>query len=114
MPVLCWGHKSMCSIPLDRRTFTLPESFTYHHLTDLPKQKGQIAYRLAPNRISGWNHFWNHGAIPRSVRRTSGQVLYVAPPLVAAYLLMEWANERYVELEHGVVKAWKRQLRRDG
>jgi len=63
---------------------------------DLPKQRHQVTYKLANNRFTWHRHFWNEGAIMRTVRRTSGQVLYVAPPLVAAYMFMEWANERSV------------------
>ncbi|SMQ46517.1 unnamed protein product [Zymoseptoria tritici ST99CH_3D1] len=37
----------------------------------IPRTKGTTTYAIAPNRF-----------------------LYVVPPLVAAYWLMEWANER--------------------
>lgn len=32
----------------------------------------------------------------------SGQVLYVVPPLAIGWLLMEWANERYVKCNPAV------------
>ncbi|KAF2838091.1 hypothetical protein M501DRAFT_1004926 [Patellaria atrata CBS 101060] len=58
-----------------------------------PPQKGVTTYGLAQNRqrpLAGTLHaaFFNVG------RRTAGQILYWAPPMVAAYAIMSWAIER--------------------
>jgi ubiquinol-cytochrome c reductase subunit 8 len=58
-------------------------------------QKGIAQYTLSANRqrpLAGALH----AAIFNVWRRTRAQILYVAPPFVAAYLLMEWATERCV------------------
>ncbi|KAK1770912.1 cytochrome b-c1 complex subunit 8 [Phialemonium atrogriseum] len=56
-------------------------------------QKGIITYGLSPNRQ---NPFAGaaHDAIFNTWRRASAQVLYIAPPFIAAYYLMNWATER--------------------
>lgn len=38
-------------------------------------------------------------AIFNTYRRTYHQILYWLPPLVLAYVLMDWATERWVALE---------------
>lgn len=61
--------------------------------TPVQKQKGIVTYGLAPNRqnpLAGAAH----AAIFNTWRRFCGQVLYVVPPFVAAYYLMDWATER--------------------
>lgn len=37
-----------------------------------------------------------HAAIFNTWRRFRGQVLYVAPPFIALYFIIEWAEKRYV------------------
>lgn len=56
-------------------------------------QKGIVTYGLAPNRQ---NPFAGaaHAAIFNTWRRASAQILYVVPPFVAAYYIMNWATER--------------------
>ncbi|OAP65498.1 hypothetical protein AYL99_01470 [Fonsecaea erecta] len=68
-PVYCWGHKA------------------------LPVQRGVVTYAVSPNRL---NPLANgvHNAVFNTYRRAKNQVLYWVPPLVAAYLLMDWANRR--------------------
>ena len=58
------------------------------------KQKGIITYGISSNRQ---NPFAGaiHDAIFNTWRRFSGQVLFVAPPFVAAYYIMDWAIHRY-------------------
>lgn len=36
-----------------------------------------------------------HNAVFNTYRRTKGQILYVLPPLIAAYAALNWAVERY-------------------
>ncbi|PUU74547.1 cytochrome b-c1 complex subunit 8 [Tuber borchii] len=55
-----------------------------------PPQKGITTYTLSANRqrpLAGTMH----AAVFNSWRRFKGQVLYVAPPFVVAYLVMDWA-----------------------
>ncbi|KAJ9603908.1 ubiquinol--cytochrome-c reductase subunit 8 [Cladophialophora chaetospira] len=68
-PVLCPGHK------------------------DLPAQRGIISYRLSSKRLNPLSHAI-HNAIFNTFRRSKNQILYWAPPLLAAYLIMDWANSR--------------------
>ncbi|KAH8679525.1 UcrQ family-domain-containing protein [Tricladium varicosporioides] len=68
-PVLCWGHNR------------------------IPKQKGVITYSLASNSqrpLAGAMH----NAIFNTARRVRGQWLYVAPPFIAAYFLLEWMEKK--------------------
>lgn len=69
---------------------------TVSSLPGLPKQKGVVTYQIAQNRVSPTRHFWNEGAVGNTFRRCRNQFLYVVPPLLAGYLLMQWAVERYV------------------
>ncbi|CAD6503135.1 BgTH12-02804 [Blumeria graminis f. sp. triticale] len=59
----------------------------------LQKQKGVASYALSANRQRPFAGAL-HAAIFNTWRRFSGQVLYVAPPLIAAYCTMQWAIER--------------------
>ncbi|KAF2773335.1 UcrQ-domain-containing protein [Teratosphaeria nubilosa] len=70
LPVLCWGHKN------------------------LPKQKGLVTYQMAATRHRIGKHFWEPTGPFNTVRRTRNQFLYVVPPLLIAYLAMQWAEER--------------------
>ncbi|KAH8145885.1 uncharacterized protein LAJ45_10027 [Morchella importuna] len=58
-----------------------------------PPQKGVTTYTLSANRqrpLKGAAH----AAVFNSWRRFRSQALYVAPPFVVAYLLMDWAEKR--------------------
>ena len=57
-------------------------------------QKGVASYALSANRQGPLKGAF-HAAIFNTWRRFSAQVLYFAPPLVAAYAVMRWAIERY-------------------
>ncbi|KUI72822.1 Cytochrome b-c1 complex subunit 8 [Cytospora mali] len=61
--------------------------------TKVQAQKGIVTYGLAPNRQ---NPFAGaaHSAVFNTWRRASAQVLYVVPPFIAAYYIMDWAIER--------------------
>lgn len=59
------------------------------------KQKGIITYGVSSNRQNPFAGAF-HDAIFNTWRRFSGQVLYVAPPFIAAYYVMEWAIHRCV------------------
>lgn len=72
-PVYCWGHK------------------------DLPKISGIASYTISPNRTKPMAGAYRN-VIFNTFRRSRQQVFYVVPPFVAAYLIMEWANEKYVIL----------------
>ncbi|KAL1960460.1 hypothetical protein VTO42DRAFT_7759 [Malbranchea cinnamomea] len=55
--------------------------------------KGVATYSLSPNHqrpLAGALH----NAVFNTWRRTRGQILYVLPPFVAAYAIMQWAVER--------------------
>ncbi|EWC43705.1 cytochrome b-c1 complex subunit 8 [Drechslerella stenobrocha 248] len=58
-----------------------------------PKQRGIVQYTLAANRQKP-----TAGALRSAVfngwRRFRSQVLYIAPPFVAGYLLLDWAEKR--------------------
>jgi hypothetical protein len=73
----------------ERRT----DSINRHIGTAAQAQKGIVTYGLAPNRQ---NPFAGaaHAAIFNTWRRASAQILYVVPPFVAAYYIMNWAVER--------------------
>ncbi|KAI9845150.1 MAG: hypothetical protein M1837_005035 [Sclerophora amabilis] len=58
-----------------------------------PKQKGITSYALSANRQRPLAGALN-AAIFNTWRRFKGQVLYVAPPFVAAYFIMQWATKR--------------------
>ncbi|TGZ84300.1 UcrQ-domain-containing protein [Ascodesmis nigricans] len=56
-------------------------------------QKGVAQYSLAANQqrpLAGLAH----NAIFNTWRRFRGSVLYVAPPFIAMYYLMDWAEKR--------------------
>jgi ubiquinol-cytochrome c reductase subunit 8 len=56
-------------------------------------QKGVTSYALSANRQGPLKGTLN-AAIFNTWRRFSAQVLYVAPPLIAAYAALSWAIER--------------------
>ncbi|RDW82010.1 ubiquinol-cytochrome c reductase complex ubiquinone-binding protein [Coleophoma cylindrospora] len=58
-----------------------------------PVQKGVASYALSANSQRPLAGTLN-AAIFNTWRRFSHQVLYFAPPLIAAYVAMEWAIER--------------------
>lgn len=71
------------------------QDLTYR--TELPKQKGQITYTLGRNQHRPTFALWNHGifaGLRNTIRRSSGQALYVIPPFLAAWAAMNWAEER--------------------
>ncbi|KAF1350707.1 cytochrome b-c1 complex subunit 8 [Delphinella strobiligena] len=58
-----------------------------------PPQKGIITYGISHNRqrpLAGTAH----AAIFNVFRRTRGQILFWAIPILSAYELMHWATER--------------------
>ncbi|PMD59869.1 uncharacterized protein K444DRAFT_512063, partial [Hyaloscypha bicolor E] len=59
----------------------------------LPKQKHITVYTLCANRqrpLAGAVR----NAVFNTARRVRGQILYVAPPFVVAYLLFSWMEEK--------------------
>lgn len=63
------------------------------HLSGCPTPQRIASYSLSPNRqrpMAGAAH----AAIFNVFRRFRHQVLYVVPPFVAAYAMMNWAIER--------------------
>jgi hypothetical protein len=58
------------------------------------KQRGIITYGLSANRQNPFAGA-GHDAVFNTWRRFSKQVLYVAPPFVFFYYVMNWAVERY-------------------
>lgn len=77
----------------DRQHDRLADSIIRLTGTAAQAQKGIVTYGLAPNRQ---NPFAGaaHAAIFNTWRRASAQILYVVPPFVAAYYIMNWATER--------------------
>jgi hypothetical protein len=69
------------------------DRMTRHIGTAAQAQKGIVTYGLSANRQ---NPFAGaaHAAIFNTWRRASAQILYVVPPFVAAYYIMNWATER--------------------
>ncbi|KAJ9156415.1 hypothetical protein NKR23_g993 [Pleurostoma richardsiae] len=57
------------------------------------KQKNIITYGISPNRQNPFSGAF-HDAIFNTWRRFSAQVLYIAPPFIAGYYIMNWAVER--------------------
>ncbi|KAK0619251.1 ubiquinol--cytochrome-c reductase chain [Immersiella caudata] len=57
------------------------------------KQKRIVTYGISPNRQ---NPFAGaaHDAVFNTARRVGSQILYIAPPFIGAYLLMDWATHR--------------------
>lgn len=47
------------------------------------------------------------GAIFNNWRRFRAQVLYFAPPLIIAYMTMNWAVEKYVDLRSPVLQEFR-------
>ncbi|EXJ57801.1 ubiquinol-cytochrome c reductase subunit 8 [Cladophialophora psammophila CBS 110553] len=58
-----------------------------------PAQKNIVTYALSPNRQNPTSTLIPD-AIFNTFRRTRNQVLYWVPPLLVAYLAMDWATER--------------------
>jgi ubiquinol-cytochrome c reductase subunit 8 len=56
-------------------------------------QKNIITYSLAANRLNPTSHILSD-AVFNTFRRTRNQILYWVPPLLAGYMLMDWATER--------------------
>ncbi|OTB10405.1 hypothetical protein K445DRAFT_323013 [Daldinia sp. EC12] len=66
---------------------------TWGHLGCIQPQKGIITYTISSNRqnvLAGAAH----DAVFNTWRRFGAQVLYWAPPLLAAYYAMDWAIKR--------------------
>jgi hypothetical protein len=64
------------------------------YFTGTEKQRGIIYYGLSSNAQRPLAGTLN-AAIFNSARRVGAQVLYFLPPLVVAYVAMDWAIERY-------------------
>ncbi|KAF2239073.1 hypothetical protein EV356DRAFT_502010 [Viridothelium virens] len=58
-------------------------------------QKGVVSYGLSQNRQRPFAGA-GHAAIFNTWRRFCGQVLFIAPPLLIAYAVMDWAVDRRV------------------
>ncbi|KAF3932026.1 hypothetical protein ABW20_dc0104069 [Dactylellina cionopaga] len=71
----------------------LPPAYLPTPSPSLARQRGIISYTLASNRQKPTAGALR-GAIFNGWRRFRGQVLYVAPPFIAGYLLLDWAEKR--------------------
>ncbi|KAH8600055.1 putative ubiquinol-cytochrome C reductase complex subunit UcrQ, partial [Bisporella sp. PMI_857] len=60
---------------------------------DIPRQWGIQTNALSSNQLRPLAGA-SHNATFNTFRRVKGQFLYVAPPLAAALLLIEWAERR--------------------
>jgi ubiquinol-cytochrome c reductase subunit 8 len=54
-----------------------------------------VTYSLSPNRVKISKVSWTQGGYANTSRRCRTQFMYVVPPFAAAYLLMQWAEEKY-------------------
>ena len=72
-----------------------------------PQQKGIVTYSLSSNRQRPLAGILN-AAVFNTWRRFRGQVLYFAPPLVLAYLVMDWATQRSVASIE--IVSWEQKL----
>ena len=68
-------------------------------------QKGITTYALAGNRQRPLAGVMT-AAIFNNWRRFRAQVLYFAPPLVIAYVTMNWAIEKYAHLRDSCFRNW--------
>ncbi|PYH99679.1 putative ubiquinol-cytochrome C reductase complex subunit UcrQ [Aspergillus ellipticus CBS 707.79] len=71
-------------------------------LPGCPTPQRITSYSMSPNRqrpLAGAGH----AAVFNTFRRFRHQVLYVAPPFIAAYAIMNWATEKneYVNSKPG-------------
>lgn len=80
--------------------FALPQNPDFSpckpRLTHTPgsqPQKGVTSYALSANRQKPFAGA-AHAAIFNTWRRFRGQVFYVAPPFVALYFIVDWAEKR--------------------
>ena len=73
----------------------VPLSLTSLLFQGSPRQKGIVTYSLSSNRQRPLAGILN-AAVFNTWRRFRGQVLYFAPPLVLAYLVMDWATQKSV------------------
>ncbi|KAH7045843.1 putative ubiquinol-cytochrome C reductase complex subunit UcrQ, partial [Macrophomina phaseolina] len=71
-------------------------------------ERGIAYYRLSHNRQRPMAGAF-HSAIVNTWRRSKAQILFWAPPLLAAYLLMRWANEKNTWLNSKEGRALTRQ-----
>lgn len=65
--------------------------------TGVVKQHRIITYGVSPNRLNPLAGT-AHDAVFNTWRRFSKQVLYFAPPMIAAYYVMDWAIHQYALL----------------
>ncbi|ORY19502.1 cytochrome b-c1 complex subunit 8 [Clohesyomyces aquaticus] len=68
-----------------------------------PPQKGVAVYSMSPNRQNPLAGTMNN-AVFNTTRRTRGQILYILPPIIAGYAIMNWAMERneYLNSKAGI------------
>ena len=90
LPTACGTLTEISNCPQSIITLPLTESSTP---TGSQTQKGITTYSLSANRQKPLAGALN-AAIFNSWRRFRGQALYVIPPFVAAYLLLEWADKK--------------------
>lgn len=91
------GHVDTClrRKPLSKMEFHSWRIPANVQLSGSQTQRGVVHYGLSANAqrpLAGAGH----AAIFNVWRRFSHQVLYFAPPLIIAYVTMEWAIERFV------------------
>ena len=59
-------------------------------------QKNIITYSMSANRLNPTSTIVSD-AVFNTFRRSRNQILYWVPPLLLAYLTMDWAIERYAD-----------------
>ena len=59
----------------------------------MAKMNGFYEYGVSPYQLKPFKGFLNPG-FPQFMARTSRQLLFVGPPLVAYYVLAKWADSK--------------------
>lgn len=98
-PVTASTVQFQASEPIETRTTSIlcENVLTRNPTAGSPTQKNIVTYTMSPNRLNPTSTVL-HDAVFNTFRRSRNQVLYWVPPLLIAYLLMDWATERYVPI----------------
>ncbi|KFM75990.1 Cytochrome b-c1 complex subunit 8, partial [Stegodyphus mimosarum] len=65
---------------------------------ELAKIRGIVQYRLSPYEQNVFAGLISKG-LPNLARRIRSQILYVAPPFIAGYLIYDWGNKEHERLQ---------------
>ncbi|TGZ58765.1 hypothetical protein CRM22_009466 [Opisthorchis felineus] len=71
---------------------------------NLHYRRGIITYSLSPYEQNAFAGFLKHG-FPNLMRRFREKVWIVAPPFIACYLVIEWANRENKRMHRKAAQA---------